>query len=64
MKYTRVIATILVFTTLVLFIGSFFQLELPSNVLLNMLKKNLPIALLSGIVSTLILEWAKKKQES
>lgn len=63
-KLLRIVAGIILSTILVLFIGSYFQLELPLAVLWGTLKSNLLIALVAGVVMTLIAEWATKKTKS
>jgi hypothetical protein len=60
MKPVLKISTILLFTILPLFIGTYFSIDLPLEVLLGKLAKNLPLSLVGGILTYLFQEWALK----
>jgi hypothetical protein len=60
MKPVLKISTILLFTILPLFIGTYFSIDLPLEVLLGKLAKNLPLSLVGGILTYFFQEWALK----
>lgn len=63
-KILRITSGIILSTIVVLFVGSYFQLDLPLTALVDRLKSNFLIALAAGILSTLLIEWTIKRNES
>jgi hypothetical protein len=57
----RVFASFLLNTLMVLFIGTYFGLDLPLDTLLQELKQNLIIAIPAGIVLAAFQEWTIRK---
>lgn len=60
-KIIRFLATVILFTTLNVFIITFFSLDIPLEILLDKLGSNLIFAIISGILVSIAVEWSLKK---
>ena len=50
MKSIKIVSSVILYTTLMLFIGSYFSLNVDFAILLTMLKKNIGLSLLVAIL--------------
>ncbi len=61
LKRIQKVSTFIVYTLMLLFIGSYFDLELPINVLLEKLQSKLLISVVFGAFLVFFGEWALRK---